>query len=99
MLISIIIPCHNFSATIHRAVDAVISQTYNNWELILVDNNSADDTLQLLKNIQTNNPEKTLQFYKKKRKAHQQLEMQDYISQKENGYSSWMRMMNCCQRR
>jgi len=60
MLISIIIPCHNSSATIHRAVDSVFSQTYTDWEVIMVNNNSTDDTWVKLINIKKNNPDKAI---------------------------------------
>lgn len=43
-MISIIIPAYNAGATIKRAVDSVLKQNFEDWELILVDNNSLDDT-------------------------------------------------------
>lgn len=42
--ISIIMPCYKAELTIHRAVDSIISQTFTNWELILVDDGSPDGT-------------------------------------------------------
>ncbi len=69
MLISVIIPCHNSSATIQRAVDSVFSQTWGNWELILVNNNSTDDTWQKLLKIKKNNSEKTIIVLDEKKKG------------------------------
>ncbi|MEY3050959.1 MAG: hypothetical protein RLY31_744, partial [Bacteroidota bacterium] len=43
-LISVIIPCYNVATYLDAAVDSVLSQTYTNWEMILVDNNSTDGT-------------------------------------------------------
>lgn len=41
-LISIIIPVYNTEKYIRRCIDSVISQTCNDWELILVDDGSTD---------------------------------------------------------
>ena len=44
-LVSIIIPTYNREFCIGRAIKSVISQTFSNWELIIVDNNSTDNTI------------------------------------------------------
>lgn len=43
-MVSIVIPCYNCSKFVNRAIESVFSQTLTNWELILVNNNSTDDT-------------------------------------------------------
>ncbi|KKP77930.1 MAG: Glycosyl transferase family 2 [candidate division WS6 bacterium GW2011_GWF1_35_23] len=47
--ISVIIPAYNRAHTLDRAVQSVINQTYTNWELIIVDDASTDDTENLVK--------------------------------------------------
>ena len=42
--VSIIIPTFNRAALIRRAVDSVESQSFSDWELIVVDDGSSDDT-------------------------------------------------------
>ena len=43
-LISVVIPTYNRAYIIRNAIDSVVAQTYRNWELIIVDDGSSDDT-------------------------------------------------------
>lgn len=47
-LISIIIPVFNREHLIAETLDSIISQSYANWECLIVDDGSTDNTLQLL---------------------------------------------------
>lgn len=44
MLVSIIMPTYNCGAFIGQSIDSVLSQTVKDWELIIVDDCSTDDT-------------------------------------------------------
>jgi teichuronic acid biosynthesis glycosyltransferase TuaG len=49
--ISIIMAAYNAEATISDAIQSVINQTYNNWELFVVDDCSTDNTLSVAKSF------------------------------------------------
>ncbi len=45
--VSIIMGIYNCEATLPRAIDSVLNQTYNNWELIMCDDASSDKTYEV----------------------------------------------------
>lgn len=49
--VSVIIPCYRCSKTIERAIESVYKQTIRPEEVILIDDYSNDNTLQLLKDL------------------------------------------------
>ena len=49
--ISVIIPTFNRALMLIEAIDSVISQDYKNWELIIIDNFSTDETDKILSTI------------------------------------------------
>lgn len=50
-LVSVILPTYNRRKTIKRAIDSVLNQTYQNIELIIVDDNSTDGTIDLVSEL------------------------------------------------
>lgn len=50
-LVSIIMPCYNVESYLRESVNSVIEQTYDNWELIIVDDCSTDNSYVLMKEL------------------------------------------------
>lgn len=51
-MISVIVPVYNAGLYLRKCVESILSQTYPNFELILVDDGSYDDSLQICKAYQ-----------------------------------------------
>lgn len=63
MQISIIIPAYNRAKLIPRAIESVLNQTWDDWELIIVDDGSTDDTKAVINQYLT---DKRVSYYHQK---------------------------------
>ena len=43
-LVSIITPCYNSEKFLDECISSVLNQTYQNWEMLIVDDNSSDNS-------------------------------------------------------
>lgn len=51
-LVSVVVPCYNYAHFLAEAVLSVIGQTYTQWELIIVDDGSVDNTVEIAHRLQ-----------------------------------------------
>lgn len=52
-LVSVIIPTYNRAHIIQQTIESLLTQTYDSWECILVDDGSDDNTIEIIKNYST----------------------------------------------
>ena len=64
-LVSIIMPSYNTAPYISSSIQSVINQTYNNWELIIVDDCSTDNTEDVLSEIK----DERIRFFKNEKNS------------------------------
>ena len=50
-LVSIITPMYNSENFILKTIESVVNQTYSNWELLLIDDGSTDNTIQIVEDF------------------------------------------------
>lgn len=53
-LISIIVPTHNSEKYVMKTINSVLNQTYQNFEIIVIDDCSTDDTARIIRSISDN---------------------------------------------
>ncbi len=51
-LVSIIIPAYNAASFIEDTIHSITAQTYSNWEAIIVDDGSTDETSKIIRNFE-----------------------------------------------
>ena len=54
-LVSIIMPSYNTEKYIADSICSVLAQSYTNWELIIVDDASTDNSLKIVNELKNNN--------------------------------------------
>jgi glycosyltransferase involved in cell wall biosynthesis len=64
-VLSIIVPVYNVEAYIKRCLKSVASQTFQNYELLLIDDGSTDGSGDICKKFTEKNPQKVQYIYKK----------------------------------
>lgn len=57
-LISVIMPVYNYEAYLEEAIDSILNQTYSNFEFIIVDDASTDDSSEIILKYQKQYPKK-----------------------------------------
>lgn len=68
-LVSVIIPCYNVQEYIEACLDSIFSQSYQNLEVIAVDNASSDNTLKILQTYKVTKEQDLIVVQERKRGA------------------------------
>lgn len=64
-LVSIITPSYNNAKFITKTIESVINQTYSNWEMIIVDDSSTDNSIEVIQEFVMKEEKITLLINKK----------------------------------
>lgn len=67
--VSILMGIFNCSKTLDESIQSIIKQTYNNWELIMCDDGSTDNTLEIANNYAVHYPDKIIVIRNKENKG------------------------------
>ncbi|WP_339916368.1 glycosyltransferase family 2 protein [Yeosuana marina] len=88
-LVSIIIPVYNRVQLIGETLNSILNQTHNNWECIVVDDGSTDDTIRVVK--QYNQKDSRIKLYNRPEKYIKGANAcRNYGFEKSNGdYINW----------
>lgn len=60
MKFSVIVPVYNTQEYLKRCIESVLNQTYKNYEIILINDGSTDNSLKILKKYESNNKVKII---------------------------------------
>lgn len=52
--VSIIVPVYNAAGFIHDTINSIFNQTYNNYEILVIDDDSKDDTVKIIQRLKSN---------------------------------------------
>jgi glycosyltransferase involved in cell wall biosynthesis len=64
-LVSVVIPCYDQARYLEESVASVVAQTYANWELLIVDDGSPDDTREVAMRLIALYPEHRIELIRK----------------------------------
>ena len=51
--VTVYIPTHNYGKYVDKAIQGVLNQTMEDWELIVIDDGSTDNTMEVLEKYQS----------------------------------------------
>jgi len=60
--VSVVIPCHGQARYLDEAVGSVIDQTYRDWEIVIVDDGSPDDTATVAEGLIAGHPDRRIRL-------------------------------------
>ncbi len=64
-LVSVVIPCFNYAHLLHEAVESIVNQTFKDWECIIVNDGSPDNTQEVANYLIKKFPDRRILYYEK----------------------------------
>ena len=61
-LVSIVIPCYNYESYVEKCIESALNQTYENIEVIIIDNGSTDGSFSKIQRFSNNNKVRIFRF-------------------------------------
>jgi glycosyltransferase involved in cell wall biosynthesis/Flp pilus assembly protein TadD len=69
-LVSIVVTSYNYGRYLTEAVESVVAQTYLNWEMVIVNDGSPDDTQQVAEALITAHPDRKIRLISQTNSGH-----------------------------
>ncbi|MFK4594132.1 glycosyltransferase family 2 protein [Streptomyces pristinaespiralis] len=63
-VVSVVIPCHDYGRYLPEAVASVVSQTFRDWEIVIVDDGSTDDSVEVAEALIARHPDRRIRLLK-----------------------------------
>ncbi len=54
--ISVVMPCYNAAGTVARAIESICGQSFEDWELLVIDDGSSDGSAEIVESIAADDP-------------------------------------------
>lgn len=86
-LISIVLPVYNGSQYLRESIDSILAQTYTNWELLILDDCSTDDSPRIAKEYEQNDPR--IHYYRNPRNLRLPRNLNRGFSLAKGDYLTW----------
>ena len=64
-VVSVVVPCYGQAHFLEEAVESVVAQTFQDWELIVVDDGSPDDTRDVARRLAAAHPDRSIRLLEK----------------------------------
>lgn len=61
-LVTVVVPNFNYGQFLHQTLESILNQTYENWEVIVVDNYSTDNSDEVFKTFESDSRFKMIKF-------------------------------------
>ncbi|WP_406320538.1 glycosyltransferase family 2 protein [Streptomyces sp. NBC_01637] len=61
-VVSVVIPCHDYARYLPEAVSSVLAQTFRDWELVIVDDGSTDNTVEVAQALIARHPDRRIRL-------------------------------------